>query len=151
MALWEDKAYAAGFFDGEGSVNVAYRYTKHSTWHHWLDITVGQKHPRVLEWLCDVWGGSIHKTGSKGYQGYVWSISTREAARFVSDILPFAREKEQQLILASEFSGLMHPQPGGPPLSDDEVAVRHAYKEAIMQANRGAKIIECLEVLSDGQ
>src|SRR5438876_10406982 len=51
-------AYTAGFFDGEGCVNIA-RYLKRGRPYHTLAIIFTNTDFRVLEWLQRRWGGYL--------------------------------------------------------------------------------------------
>src|SRR2546426_1965807 len=51
-------AYTAGFFDGEGCVNIA-RYLKRGRPYHTLAIIFTNTDFRVLEWLRQRWGGYL--------------------------------------------------------------------------------------------
>lgn len=150
MPSIEEKAYAAGFFDGEGCISVIRNYNKkYSRWYHELRASVTQKHPEVLEWLCDIWGGSAYQGESlksasnlKSFSGltgkyywYHWIRPTAKAAQFLTDILPYMKVKREQAILALEFAKLMHPPGKGRTrkCSNDELALREAYREAIVR------------------
>lgn len=86
-----DLAYAAGFFDGEGSF-VAY----------W---SPGQKHFKAvitntylptLVWLQGLFGGSIHeaKNGNKKVC-YNWHCTGANAYEFIKLIVPYLKEKRE--------------------------------------------------------
>jgi hypothetical protein len=53
-----EAAYAAGFFDGEGCVNIA-RYLKRGRPYHTLAIIFTNTDFQVLEWLRQRWGGNL--------------------------------------------------------------------------------------------
>ena len=83
----EDKAWAAGFYEGEGSV-FKHRRT--------FRVTIPQKNEEPLIWLQERYGGTIHSpTKSKDLS--VWYVSGSSARAFMTDIYPMlsARRREQ--------------------------------------------------------
>lgn len=84
------KAWAAGIFEGEGSIHVSASRS--------LLCSVGNEDPCVIKALLDKWGGHVSirpkgtKAGSSAYSSdyYVLSFRLDEARRFLSDILPYA-------------------------------------------------------------
>lgn len=93
-----DKAYFAGFFDGEGYVGL-YTSTKYS---EAIRVIVGQGKPDVLYEMQSNWGGSVYPRFDKRNQRphYAWEIRSRKAEKFLRDILPYIRVKRQQAELA---------------------------------------------------
>lgn len=93
-----DKAYVAGFFDGEGSIQITRpRKSKGFTLH----VSVAQSESTTLDWLCTLWGGSVSPHGRPGIS--VWRIHTAAAERFLTDIEPYLRIKRKQAQLAIAF------------------------------------------------
>ena len=73
-----DLAYAAGFFDGEGHIAIAYnsRAKKHSggrdyfNERYWLYVQISQIDPRPLQWLQKRFGGALREVRAKrSYDG----------------------------------------------------------------------------------
>src|SRR5438128_2397093 len=58
-------AYTAGFFDGEGCVNIA-RYLKRGRPYHILAIIFTNTNFQVLEWLHQRWGGNLIRQVVRG-------------------------------------------------------------------------------------
>src|ERR1700736_1605825 len=56
----DEVAYTAGFFDGEGCVNIA-RYLQRGRPYHTLAIIFTNTDFQVLAWLQQRWGGNIFK------------------------------------------------------------------------------------------
>lgn len=81
------EAYAAGIFDGEGSLAVF-----RNIWSHKGDleyiVTVSQKDAEVLDWLKEHFGGgvSFHKSGST----YCWRASGHRAYQFLKTIVEYS-------------------------------------------------------------
>ena len=55
----DDVAYTAGFFDGEGCINIA-RYYKRGRPYHTLAVIFTNTNFDVLRWLQARWGGKIY-------------------------------------------------------------------------------------------
>lgn len=93
-----DKPYVAGFFDGEGSIQITPpRKTKGFPLH----VSVAQSERSTLDWLRETWGGSVGPHGRTGV--FVWRIHTAAAGQFLMDIEPYLRIKRQQAHLAIAF------------------------------------------------
>jgi hypothetical protein len=101
----EIKAWAAGFFDGEGT--LALRKT-HRCATYFLLVRVSNLDRKVLEELRTLWGGRIYKrpgTGSNRRPYYEWSLSPTDAVTFLKDIQPFVRTEKniKRINLAIRF------------------------------------------------
>lgn len=86
-----DKAWAAGFFDGEGSI----------MWHQYpgckdrkLRLTIGQNKIEPLLWLKERWDGSID-VQVKGRKNtyYRLVLSFNKARLFLEDVKPYLKVK----------------------------------------------------------
>lgn len=96
-------AYIAGFVDGEGYIGI-YQNGKDKYGNHYMNarVIVGQKHPEVLDLISSVYGGKVYlqvdrRNGTKHYR---IDLSGDRAERLLNDILPYAIEKREQVILA---------------------------------------------------
>ena len=87
MVSETDKAYIAGFVDGEGSFFIARA--------KWTPvISVVQKHLPVLEFIHKLYGGCFFKQS-----GNCWVLRISQSAqitRLCGDIWPYLREKKEQ-------------------------------------------------------
>ena len=92
-----EKAYAAGFFDGEGSVSIAKPRSRRG---YAVQLAIGQKDSRPLTWLQSIWGGSIRSFGSNAF---LWETSSAGAGRFLTDIFPYLKVKQEVAALALEM------------------------------------------------
>lgn len=93
-----DKAYAAGFFDGEGSVFIERpRQRRGFT----VVVSMGQNDQRPLLWIQSLWGGRIvpHNKG----RSFVWRCNSAIAGNFLKDIYPYLKVKERVVSLALEL------------------------------------------------
>lgn len=88
--------YAAGFFDGEGSVGV--NRTKYGT--H-LVVCLGQATTEVLLAIQDLYGGNLYDHTSRAGNDH-WQLkwNGRHAYPFLQAIQPFAIVKRTQIDLA---------------------------------------------------
>ena len=92
-----DRAYIAGYFDGEGSVGL---YPKKSGFA--LKLTIAQRKPEVLLWLHGIFGGAFVTVDrvERGNQYYELRLEGRELAMpLLRIIAPYVREKKEQIDL----------------------------------------------------
>jgi hypothetical protein len=105
MLTGTDKAYAAGLFDGEGSVLISRpRPSKGYT----LMVSLAMREPTAVTWLQNHWPGSLRPYARRSKSGepftvWYWRRSTSAAAAFLTDILPYLLVKRTQAQLAVEF------------------------------------------------
>jgi hypothetical protein len=109
-----DKAYAAGFFDGEGTVTIAEGRRENSRWPIYnMRVIVGQNDLDQLLWLRERWSGTIVARAAAGNrkQHHTWSAFSRQAHRFLLDVQPYLRLKRERADLAIDFQSHMQ-RPG---------------------------------------
>jgi hypothetical protein len=100
-----DKAYIAGFFDGEGCVVISKSHGKESrTPRYALVVVVSQKGIVPLGDLCNMTGVGKIYISNKAANAHSWTISNSHAKEFLAAILPYLRVKKQQAALAIEFA-----------------------------------------------
>lgn len=93
-----DCLYAAGFFDGEGSVVIVRHHDHRKRYRYRLAIIVNNTVLLPLEWLCDRWGGKVYKFRPPGIgfrsQSWQWQINTKDRqAAFLEDLRPYMKIK----------------------------------------------------------
>lgn len=93
-----DKAYAAGFFDGEGSVFIS---PPRSNRGFTVEVSIGQKSRPVLDWIAANWGGKVTKMSRK--DAFIWRTSSKTAGVFLSDIAPYLQVKRRPVELALQL------------------------------------------------
>lgn len=136
-------AWAAGFFDGEGSVGLfrARMGGKVMT----LRVRVGQKTREPLERFVLLWGGSIWHRKANGHQTefYEWSKNSRPAYEALLEMEPYLVVKKPQVQVARDFmsgvgiqGGHRGDRIGNGALSTDEMARREALQEAMHILNQ---------------
>jgi hypothetical protein len=97
-----DCAYAAGFFDGEGTIDIKRPGASSRTTGFTLAIQVAQTKEDPLIWLRERWGGSVRLVKRKK-PTWAWHIGSRLAGNFLQDVFPFLMVKKTQAAVAIEF------------------------------------------------
>ena len=99
-----EKAYIAGLFDGEGSVDYAQRWekrTKGRKYKVWrIHCEISMTHKYVIQWVHEVLGmGTVRpKKVQKGKKPqWRWRCSFREALQFAMLVWPHAQVKLHKL------------------------------------------------------
>lgn len=101
-----DKAYAAGFIDGEGYLGIMRhenRKFKDRPYYRAI-VKVAQTRQTPLLWLQERWGGWINKRNQKktlftmNYaDAWYWTIGSKELiGKFIADIRPYLQLKNKQ-------------------------------------------------------
>ena len=102
--------YAAGFFDGEGSVYAATR-RRHSKYASpTIVVCISNTNKEVIDQHKKQWGGSIHERkyrGKKWQKQYQWVICTRNAEAFLRGISDHVIIKKEVVEKALEYIELM--------------------------------------------
>ena len=120
MYLLQDRekliAYAAGFFDGEGSISTTIKKkirteTGKMRVISQFRIAVSQTDPRPLSILKQLWSGRIRpiKRDDKLYYKpkFTWRISGNRVVLALTEMLPYLIVKREQAELALELRKLM--------------------------------------------
>jgi intein/homing endonuclease len=107
------KAYLAGFFDGEGCVSIGKYQGKHNrTPVYQLMVVVAQK-VRALDEMCKMAGvGSVLANTKDGEVYQQWRMSPRDGAEFLKAILPYLKIKAMEARVAIEFQSKQGHQKG---------------------------------------
>lgn len=149
--------YAAGFFDGEGSISILVTRPnkKHPTAFHRLRVQVAQRvsHRAVLDELAETFGGAVYvrkqKTAAsqRWIAGADWIITrTSDAQAFLLAIEPFVIVKREQVDIALRFLAARTLSPlvrdasghyaGRPAITPEEFALRESFRQELLAANR---------------
>jgi hypothetical protein len=100
--------YAAGFFDGEGSIDIRYECKAHKNGKRYerfyLRVCVVQIVRDPLDMLAAHWGGSICKR-TNGIHN--WVLTTASAAAFLEDVLSFLLVKKREAEIGLELQATM--------------------------------------------
>ena len=100
----QEKAYIAGFFDGEGCVEISRNHHRANP-QLFLRIIVSNTYKPIIDWLYAIYGGTTHfrKQQANWRSCWHWRISARKAEIFLRDIYPYSKIKKEQIKLAFEF------------------------------------------------
>jgi len=99
-------AWAAGFFDGEGCINIAKPINKrpHATYITYaLQAIVAQRDRRPLDELVHLFGGKVTTVKIHGSTYWYLRRHGRKAVEMLEQILPFLVLKKEQAELALKF------------------------------------------------
>jgi hypothetical protein len=95
--LWEEVemselelAWAAGLFEGEGTISINKAHTKTLGM---LRCMVGNTDKEIVDFFLQRWGGHWHEVKASGHKrtAWKWSVAAKKAARFIADIAPYLR------------------------------------------------------------
>lgn len=126
-----DKAYIAGFVDGEGTVVIGRRFD--------VQVTIGQVDPRPLERIASFYGGHlsfVHRDNPNWKPYHRITVSGTAAVQMLRDIQPFLVLKGDQAELALRLMSIKRVQsPGGhrKVLSWQERAERESFRLALIE------------------
>ena len=83
-----EMAWAAGFFEGEGSVRISKPAER-----NWgsLNIDIPNTKESLVRWFDERWEGSVHEYAESGNRKkyWRWRCASSKAAKFLRDIRPF--------------------------------------------------------------
>jgi len=99
-----DKAYAAGFLDGDGCFGI-YRSRGRAR----PQVNVAQRLPEVLEWFALRWGSKPHPLTENYFQ---WQVVNGMAVALCRDVEPFLVQKRAQALNIIAFSEAIIPGKG---------------------------------------
>lgn len=108
QALTEvEKAYAAGLFDGEGSVQLPYPKNTNGARYHKLQVSLTSTDFRVLVWLKERFGGNVMEAGYIPHRGRKlcnrWACANGIAEAFLVAIRPYLIIKAEQADIGLAF------------------------------------------------
>lgn len=125
-------AYTAGFFDGEGSINLLKRNRKHWNPEYILMVAMGQKDGATLDWIVDNFGGNVYLVKRDG--SYYWACSNKKAYKFLKELLPLLQYKKPQAELALRFYDEMVKRKK--PIPKMELERRESIRNELMALHR---------------
>lgn len=102
--------YAAGFFDGEGSVYISTGRPLRSGIQYFLCASVNNTHRGIIDIFHRRFGGAISRTGETKTKKGVWRLRLYSlgASAFLEAILPHLLLKREQALLAIRFQSTLH-------------------------------------------
>lgn len=102
-------AYAAGFFDGEGSVYVNKRGQKHGGSPS-LKVCIANTNEEVLIAHIGRWGGTLYQrlvNKPNHRDQWQWTLSTKQSLPFLKAIQPHVIVKKEVVELGIQYLALM--------------------------------------------
>ena len=137
-----DLAYLAGLLDGEGSICILKGTRAYGTPKHWLEVSIGNTHLGVLQWVQETFGGRVSHNAERftkrNHRTWRWRASASEAAAILRFLLPYLKIKVEQARLALEFSDHITQYAQDKaflPLAPDEIAWREKQKLLLSSRN----------------
>lgn len=130
-----DIAWAAGFFDGEGTIDARPRQRAHRCEYR-LSLYVGQVDPRPLRLLAVLFGGSVasRRAGRRGRPMWMWRVTGVGAETTLRTLLPYLIVKAEQARLALALRKMIRANVvRGSRLPEAETAARMALVSAIKE------------------
>ena len=109
MLTETERAYLAGFFDGDGCINISISKSKNAaTVNHQLHVIFAQCNEAFLEeWMHKTALGKIYKHRWPNHKArkimYHWRMSSRQAEKMLNLLLPYLQIKRQQAEVALRF------------------------------------------------
>lgn len=121
-------AYFAGFFDGEGCVNIGKSKPKNRSMHFQLRALASNTNPQTLKMLQKCFGGKIYKSPHRKRRKpcWQWVVASVKAEKFLKSILPYLVIKKEEAILGLEFRKLKTNK--RKPLLSEDLIKREEYK-----------------------
>jgi hypothetical protein len=144
-----DKAYAAGFIDGEGciTVRVSPGTRNHKSWNPsmYASLTISQVDPRPLQWFQQRWGGSLRplkrrRDGRNDRDAWEWCAVGRMAQQCFEDVRDMLKCKQEACDNAMRLGTLRKAKGAGNALTSEEVAVQADIRAEALRIN-GARPI----------
>lgn len=99
-------AYLAGFFDGEGSIQIPSRTPRRSGKSIYsLDISCANAHPRPIEMFYRFFGGRVSSSrrNERCHVSYQWRAHGSDAATILEALAPYLQVKAEQARIAVGF------------------------------------------------
>jgi hypothetical protein len=102
-----ERAYLAGFIDGEGTIGMKRERRRLAQGHYSYQayVSAGNTNPVVIEWLYTLFGGNLRKRTPKSIlkkspnakpDFYEWRIGAKAAVAVCELLVPFLRMKREQ-------------------------------------------------------
>lgn len=121
--------YAAGLFDGEGSVSIS-----RSGDRVWLSVRLSISHRDVLEEFEEHWGGYVRIHSKRCNTVHQWYMHGTLAEDFLTDVLPYLRVKKKDVELGLRFITTI--QATNIPLTAELTAARLALAAEMLSLRR---------------
>ena len=108
-------SYVAGFFDGEGSIDIRYDVKANKNGKSYerfsLRVCVVQMDRTPLDMIAERWGGSVSKRTANNC--HTWVATTASACSFLSELLPYLIVKRREAEIGVAFQATMRARDAG--------------------------------------
>lgn len=137
--------YIAGFFDGEGYIQIAKKApNSKSGAPYWLVASMANTHRGVLDEIAKITGGNVvfHNGVKRGqhHPHYRLTFYSLQALTFLKVIQPYLIIKREEADLAIAFCEHLKSKHYGHKLTPEEMAIRHDYYVK-MKIHKGSRYI----------
>lgn len=134
----DDLIYAAGLFDGEGSISITRQIRKGCVSPiHTLAVRLSNTDRPTLDWMHETFTGNVSPNGNKPDENHkpawCWSLDCQKAMRFLESVEPFLRIKRNQAQIGITFQQYVMGREKGFPLHPEEVATRDWARNELMR------------------
>jgi hypothetical protein len=151
-----EKAWMAGFLDGEGLVTITKQIRKNRPSPAYRGyVSVSNTNKEVMAIFVNSYGGKIYQVhekrrdqaGNKWADAYSWYCPVSTTKQLLTDLLPYLRLKTRQTSLVLEFienkkafaRGKRKGRGGSSPLTGQEIAFRETLRRQVRLLNRKGK------------
>ncbi len=137
-----DLSYAAGFLDGDGSIQIHSQRSPRRNPFYSLVVSAANADLSLLEWMQSLFGGDIHHLAPKvGYQRrFAWRVTGIGAESLLRRVRPWLRVKRVQAWLGLEFGAQRTVyNHSGVELPIEELAIRAGFHRAMHLLNHPPK------------
>lgn len=137
MSHTHEISWAAGFFDGEGYINIQKR--SHPFYiGYYLRIGINHVAPEPVMEMQRLFGGTLVKQKKESVTGnrkprYKWVTGTANAANALKQMLPYMKNKNRVAALALDFQHTIGPR--GKLTSNEIQLFREKTKDEIQRLN----------------
>src|SRR3990167_10894405 len=128
-----DRAWAAGFLDGEGCFQIRRGSSKQPT-NYLALVEVGQTDQRPLLRIQHLFGGRIairKQATARWATAYYWIILGLNAARMIEVVQPYLQLKNEQARVLLEFQATIPRRGHNPSIQPLELERRAKFKEQL--------------------
>lgn len=133
MWLYSDQ-WAAGFFDGEGCIQVEPRPSGYGV-SYYVNVQLTQNDRRPLDEIAARFGGRVSGTGARANDRcFRWRASAGVAETFLRAVLPHLLVKRERAEHALALRDLMGSK--GIPVTDEQRSARGAAYDAFRETFR---------------
>lgn len=139
--------YAAGLFDGEGTVAINKNSQRQKPTYS-LIICIAMTHKPVLEYMTKQFGGKVRPVSVKRYkeQGYspqwIWLLSSYKAMHFLEFIQPYIKVKKEHVDIGIQFQKEYQPRTGSTRVAKYKLRLSEDYRtklKSLHHPDRGRK------------